>query len=40
MATKKTVAKKTAPAKKIVKPAAKSGHKPAPKKTVKHGRLV
>jgi len=36
MATKKTVAKKTAPAKKIVKPAAKSGHKPAPKKTVKH----
>ena len=36
MATKKTVAKKTAPAKKIAKPAAKSGHKPAPKKTVKH----
>ena len=35
MATKKTVAKKAAPAKKIAKPAAKS-HKPAPKKTVKH----
>src|SRR6478752_7736096 len=36
MATKKTVAKKAAPAKKIAKGAAKSGHKPAPKKTVKH----
>jgi RNA polymerase-binding transcription factor DksA len=36
MATKKPVAKKAAPAKKIAKPAAKSGHKPAPKKTVKH----
>jgi RNA polymerase-binding transcription factor DksA len=35
MATKKTVAKKAAPAKKIAKPAAKS-HKPAPKKAVKH----
>lgn len=34
MATKKTVAKKAAPAKKIAKPAAKS--KSAPKKTVKH----
>ena len=36
MATKKPVAKKAAPAKKIAKPAAKSGHKPAPKKAVKH----
>src|SRR3954447_5795872 len=36
MATKKTVAKKAAPAKKIAKPAAKSGHKPALKKIAKH----
>jgi RNA polymerase-binding transcription factor DksA len=36
MATKKSVAKKAAPAKKIAKPAAKSAHKPAPKKAVKH----
>jgi|SRR3954454_21857404 len=36
MATKKPVAKKAAPAKKIAKPAAKSGHKPALKKTAKH----
>lgn len=35
MATKKTVAKKAAPAKKIAKPTAKA-HKPAPKKAVKH----
>jgi len=35
MATKKSVAKKAAPAKKIAKPAAKS-HKPTPKKAVKH----
>lgn len=36
MATKKPVAKKAAPAKKIAKPAAKSAHKPAAKKAVKH----